>query len=232
MNLENLISKYKILKHQDPKSTVKIKDLDLGVLDSIRTSILKSYNLSDPIYSTKEPVFYDTRRVVADSKYNPLDNQLFTNLEFDQKLSEICSPIVDQIQQVLPGHVPVITQLATILPQQKLLWHVDVFLYHQFSNKLHIPIVTNTNAFFDVFDNDKVSRKNMTEGSIWNINNLALHRSINNGENFRTHLIIDMMKQETVDDLLSLGINFFHTRLPKMTEIEQSSLDDLKKKYQ
>jgi len=231
MNLDHLINKYKITKYKDPLTAVKIKDLDPAVIDNVKTAILNSYDVTDPKYSTKEWVFQDTRRIVANSKYNPLENQLFTDLDFDNLLSNICSPIIEQIQHILPDYIPVITQLATILPSQKLQWHIDVFLYQQFSNKLHIPIITNPGAFFDVFLEGQVTRVNMTSGSVWNINNLALHRSINTGEHYRTHLIIDFMREDTINELLNLDINFFHTKIPQMSDVEKSSLELLIKKY-
>ena len=231
MNLESLINKYKIKKYKEPLTAVKIKDLDPAVFDNVKTSILNFYDVTDPKYSTKEWVFQDTRRIVSNSKYNPLETQLFTDLDFDNSLSNICSPIIEQIQYTLPEYIPVITQLATILPSQKLQWHIDVFLYQQFTNKLHIPIITNPGAFFDVFLNEQVTRVNMTSGSVWNINNLALHRSVNTGEHYRTHLIIDFMEKNTIDELSELNINFFHTRIPEMSSIEKSSLEALAKKY-
>jgi Aspartyl/Asparaginyl beta-hydroxylase len=231
MNLENLINKYKITKYQEPKCAVKIKDLDPNTFHTFKTSILDSYDLTDPKYSTKEWVFLDTRRIVAANKYHPLKNQLFTELDFDQKLSKICTPIVEHIQQQLIGYVPVVTQLATLLPQQKLQWHIDVFLYQQFTNKIHIPIVSNPNSFFDVFWDNNVSRVNMPETSVWNINNLALHRSINLGTQFRTHLIIDFIKQDTIEELTELGVNVFHTKIPEVSAVEEMQKIMLRKKY-
>ena len=232
MNLEKLINKYKIEKIMNPLSTIKVEDLDLDMFNSVKSSILNSYNLTDPIYSTKEWVFFDTRRIVAKSEFNPLANQIFSNLDFDNSLSSISLPIVKKIQtDILPGYIPAIIQLATLLPQQKLEWHVDVFLYQQFSNKLHIPITTNKDSFVDLFNGNNVIRNHMTEGSVWNINNLELHRSINLGTTYRTHLIIDFMKEETVTELLNLGIDFFHTKIPRLSDFEQNSKDLLIKKY-
>jgi hypothetical protein len=160
-----------------------------------------------------------------------LKNQLFTELDFDQNLSDICSPIVEEIQKLLIGYVPVVTQLATLLPQQKLQWHIDVFLYQQFTNKIHIPIISNEDSFFDVFYENKINRVNMLESSAWNINNLALHRSINLGLKFRTHLIIDFMKQDTIEELLESDINAFHTKIPELSIVEETQKKLLMQQY-
>jgi hypothetical protein len=232
MNLENLISTYKNNKIGNPDSAVPIKDLPLDVLSSVVNLIAANYDLEDEKYATKEKVFYDTRRIVARSNYNKNSNQIYSNLDFDDKLTEIVQPIVKEINVVLPSVVPILTQVATLLPGQSLQWHTDVFLYQQFTNKLHIPLISNSDSFFDVFVNDSfVKRINMTPGLIYNIDNLALHRSINKGSSIRTHLIIDVMELSTLDALLNTGINFFHTKLPAMSEIEKVSLEKLSLKY-
>lgn len=232
MNLENLISTYKNNKIGNPDSAVIIKDLTPRVLSSVVNLITANYNPEDKKYATKERVFYDTRRIVARSNYNTNSNQIYSSLDFDDKLAEIVQPIVNEINVVLPSVVPVLMQLATLLPSQSLQWHTDVFLYQQFTNKLHIPLISNSESFFEVFVKDTfVKRVNMIPGLIYNIDNLALHRSINNGGSMRTHLIIDVMELSTLETLLNTGINFFHTKLPAMSEIEKVSLEKLTLKY-
>jgi hypothetical protein len=231
MNLENLAKTYKIKKVGYPKDAISIADISLNLLDNVQASILNTYNLTDAIYSTKEHVFFDTRRIVASSKYNPKLAQIFSNLDFDYTLNNIVEPVVKRIQEIIPGSVPVLTQLATILPQQNLKWHIDVFLYQQFTNKLHIPIITNSDAFFEVIVDDTVNCINMTRGAIWNINNLALHRSVNRGNTYRTHLIIDVMDENILGYMLETGIDFFHTKLESMSIAEQEIIKKLKAKF-
>lgn len=228
MSLEHLVDKYKNKKIGNPRDAIKIADLDATLLDSVRDSITTTYDLTDPAYATKEHVFFDTRRIVADSKYNPKKNQIFSNLDFDHALNRISTPVVEQIQTLIPGYVPVLTQLATILPRQSLKWHIDVFMYQQFTNKLHIPIITNPNALFEVLVDGKVNRINMTAGGIWNIDNLVIHRSINYGDTFRTHLIIDVMDEITLNELSATGIDFFHTKLISMSNNESVALSELR----
>ena len=232
MNLEDLVIKYKNSKTGNPIGAVSIKEILPTVLSSVVESITANYNLEDEKYATKEQVFYDTRRIVARSNYNKKSDQIYSNLDFDDALTEIVNPILTEINQVLPTSVPVLMQLATILPSQSLSWHIDVFLYQQFTNKLHIPLISNPKSFFDVFVKDEyVKRTNMIPGLIYNIDNLSLHRSINNGNSIRTHLIIDMMEKSTLESLLDTGINFFHTKIPRMSEVEKVSLEKLSLKY-
>jgi hypothetical protein len=131
----------------------------------------------------------------------------------------MCQPIINQVKQYLPNAEPTLVQLATVLPNQKLTWHVDTYLYQQFSNKIHIPLYTNADATYEVFlENKHYEKINMTEGSIWNIDNLVLHRSVNNGDSFRTHLIIDFIDNTVLAELEKLEVNYFHHNLPHMSE--------------
>lgn len=232
MNLEDLVEEFKHVKVGNPISCCPVYKLPDNVLNTFTEQIKARYDLTDDKYSTKEQVFYETRRIVAKSKYNKETSQFYSSMDFDDDLTKLSIPIVEEINKFLPDYVPALCQLATILPGQQLKWHIDVFLYQQFTNKLHIPIETNTESYFDVFVNDDyVDRVNMKVGSIYNIDNLALHRSINKGSNPRTHLIIDVMKRETIEKLCDMDINFFHTRLPSMSEQEKASLELLRKKY-
>ena len=232
MNIDQLILDHKCKKLGNPTSIVKIADIPTTVFNNVKDIIYNKYNLEDEMYATKEFVFYETRRIVGKTPYMMTTEQKYSTLDFDHNLLEICDPIIKEVQKYLPNSEPSLLQLATILPGQKLKWHIDTYLYQQFSNKIHIPLQTNEETTYEIFLEDKTYRKtHMSEGSIWNINNLELHRSINLGTTYRTHLIIDFMKEETVTELLNLGIDFFHTKISRLSDFEQNSKDLLIKKY-
>ena len=128
----------------------------------------------------------------------------------------------------VPNSEPSLIQIATILPGQKLSWHCDTFLYQQFSNKIHIPLFTNDHAFYDVFVRGNLERINMTTGRVWNINNLDLHRSVNNGDTIRSHLIIDFIDVDVLKALDETGINYFHHNLPEMGDKSRMQLASLR----
>ena len=68
-----------------------------------------------------------------------------------------------------------------------------------------------------IYLEDTTYRKDhMTAGSIWNINNLVLHRSVNLGTTARTHIIMDFIDCSVLNTLNSIGINYFHHNLPHM----------------
>lgn len=232
MNTDQIIKKYKNIKIGNPNSACVIDTIDDKILTKVAKKVISTYDLEDEIYATKESVFYDTRRIVARNEYNKVSNQLFTNVDFDDNLLEIIKPITSHICKSIPEQQPVLIQLATLLPEQSLKWHIDVFLYQQFTNKLHIPLFTNAQSFFDVFqETGIINRTNMKTGNIYNINNLKLHRSINKGNSYRTHLIIDFMNRDVLQDLLEIDINFFHSKIDYMSDFEKSNLELLNTLY-
>jgi len=231
MNIETLIEKYKCNKIGHPISVLEIADIDTDIFNSVRKKITDTYDLSTDVYATEEKVFYNTRRIVAKTKYIKTNKQLYTSMDFDNSLMEIIQPLIDAVKVILPNSNPSLIQIATILPEQKLRWHVDTFLYQQFSNKIHIPLFSNLQSFYDVLINGRVKRTNMTEGKIWNINNLDLHRSINLGNTIRSHLIMDFIDNDTLSVLDESGINYFHHRLDFMSEKESRQMDELKSNY-
>lgn len=219
MNIDQLILDHKCKKLGNPVATVNVADIPTAIFKSVKSSIYNKYNLEDEMYATKEFVFYETRRIVGKTPHMMTKEQKYSSLDFDYDLLEICDPIIKEVQKYLPNSEPSVLQLATILPGQKLKWHIDTYLYQQFSNKIHIPLQTNDQATYEIFLEDKTYRKdNMSVGSIWNINNLVLHRSVNLGATARTHIIIDFIDKDILDTLNSTGINYFHYNLPYMTE--------------
>lgn len=219
MNIDQIISNHKCKKLGSPISAVKIADIPNDLFLNFRNTISEKYDLEDEIYATKEFVFFDTRRIVAKTPSIKTSDQKYTNLDFDYELFDLCQPILEEIKKYLPNSEPTLVQLATVLPGQKLKWHVDTYLYQQFSNKIHIPLYTNPGATYEIFlENAHYEKINMTESAIWNINNLVLHRSVNLGDTFRTHLIIDFIDKDVLNELEKLGINYFHHNLPHLNE--------------
>lgn len=227
MNIENLIDSHKCSKFGFPESACIIGDINVNTLNEVKDNILGTYDLASEDYATEELVFYKTRRIVAKTSHIRTEKQLYTSIDFDNKLIGLVQPIIKEVQRVLGDVDPSLVQIATILPGQKLAWHVDTFLYQQFSNKIHIPLVSNDCAFYDVLVKGKIKRTNMSVGHIWNINNLDLHRSINLGDTFRSHLIIDFVNRSTLEILNSTGINYFHHRLEHMSEREALQIEEL-----
>jgi hypothetical protein len=217
MNIDQIILDHKCKKMGNPITTIKVADIPTDIFDNVKNTIYSKYNLEDEIYATKEFVFYETRRIVGKTPHMMTTEQKYSTLDFDYELLAMCDPIIKEVQKYLPNSEPALLQLATILPGQKLKWHIDTYLYQQFSNKIHIPLQTNEQTTYEIFLEDTTYRKDhMTAGSIWNINNLVLHRSVNLGTTARTHIIMDFIDCSVLNTLNSIGINYFHHNLPHM----------------
>lgn len=228
MNIDQLILDHKCKKLGNPTSVVNIADIPTSVFNNVKDTIYGKYNLEDEMYATKEFVFYETRRIVGKTPHMMTKEQKYSTLDFDYDLLEICDPIIKEVQKYLPNSEPSLLQLATILPGQKLKWHIDTYLYQQFSNKIHIPLQTNEQATYEIFLEDKTYRKDhMSVGSIWNINNLVLHRSVNLGTNARTHIIIDFIDRDVLNILNTTGMNYFHYNLPFMKQYSDEVINIL-----
>ena len=228
MNIDQLILDHKCKKLKNPISSVKISDIPTDVFNDVKNTIFEKYNLEDEMYATKEFVFYETRRIVGKTPHMMTKEQKYTTLDFDYDLLEICDPIIKEVQKYLPNSEPSLLQLATILPGQKLKWHIDTYLYQQFSNKIHIPLQTNEQSTYEVFLEDKTYKKDhMTQGGIWNINNLELHRSVNLGTTSRTHIIMDFIDRDILNILNNTGMNYFHHNLPHMMSYSEKVMEIL-----
>ena len=229
MNIDQLILDHKCKKTGNPIATVKVADIPTDIFDHVKNTIYSKYNLEDEMYATKEYVFYETRRIVGKTPHIMTTEQQYSTLDFDYDLLEICNPIIKEVQKYLPNSEPSLLQLATILPGQKLKWHMDTYLYQQFSDKIHIPLQTTEQATYEVFLEDKTYKKeHMIQGSIWNINNLELHRSVNLGTTSRTHIIMDFIDRDVLNILNNTGINYFHYNLPHMMAYSEKVMEILK----
>ena len=71
--------------------------------------------------------------------------------------------------------------------------------------RIHVPIKTNPNVEFTSWSTKGTKDiVNMTEGSCWYLDIRKPHMAINKGDNWRTHLVIDVVANNQVRDL-------FHT---------------------
>jgi hypothetical protein len=233
MIIEDLIKKFKKPKFLNPVCAKNIGNLDLEFFINFKNDIFSKYDVENEKYVTEEFVFNKCKRIVGKTPHFKTTEQLYSKLDFDYELSNICQPIVTEVNKYITNSVPVLIQIATLSPNQTLYWHTDTFLYHQFSNKIHLPLQTNSRSIYEVFTlENEYKRMHLSEGSLWNINNLILHRSGNFGELSRVHLIIDFIDKDILSELDKTGINYFHTRLDEMSDLEKNQLHELKKYFQ
>lgn len=118
------------------------------------------------------------------------------NFEFWTNYKYFETDIID-INKILKnkfGEGEIDTAILINLPSKKEIEkHIDNGLFFKKRNRIHIPIITNENCFFEVGD----EIINMKEGEIWEINNdNKLHSVINNGNFDRIHLLIDYSQKK------------------------------------
>ena len=119
-------------------------------------------------------------------------------------------------------------EIVKMSPHSKVPFHIDYGGSLETHNRTHIPLQTNEHATYEVFLEDKTYKKeHMFQGSIWNINNLELHRSVNLGTASRTHIIMDFIDRDVLNILNDTGINYFHYNLPHMMAYSEKVMEIL-----
>jgi hypothetical protein len=75
--------------------------------------------------------------------------------------------------------------------------HIDSGEFLNLGRRVHIPLITNKNVIFTVFN----SKVNMEVGNWYEINNSLPHSVSNESDLDRTHLIIDLMPSKFLETL-------------------------------
>jgi aspartyl/asparaginyl beta-hydroxylase (cupin superfamily) len=105
----------------------------------------------------------------------------------------LVEPIIKDLEQLYNGKVgkAILTKLKA---GKKINGHTDRGNYLDISRRNHIPITTNNKVFFAIGK----GLLNMHEGECWEINNMQYHEVINDSEEDRIHLIIDIIPNEYI----------------------------------
>ena len=93
--------------------------------------------------------------------------------------------------------------------------HRDNHKYFTQALRFHVPIRTNDKVFF--FNNGNIFQ--MKEGEVWSIDNLGRHAVVNNGEEERLHMVIDIYIDNEVVKLLDNANSSLGTPAKNLPEI-------------
>lgn len=115
------------------------------------------------------------------------DINSFASIEAQKEFSYI----VDELEKKYNGKV-IRAEVIKMMPMVNIRKHVDGGEFLKYARRCHIPINTNDNVYFTVFNNCI----NMKEGTIYEINNSLPHAVENNSDQERDHLILDIMPVE------------------------------------
>jgi hypothetical protein len=118
---------------------------------------------------------------------------VFDNNEFN-KPTQIYTPYIEkiltEIQENISGIKLSRIRIAVLLPHKEIdaYWHKDSDRSAKF--RLHIPIITNENCFFE-YENER--RHLPADGSIYLIDVSKMHRVLNLSNEIRYHLFADTL---------------------------------------
>lgn len=120
--------------------------------------------------------------------------------ERDQELMKATLPLIDRMRdEFFPTCRPVKGEISYLGSNVAQGAHIDPRNFHKIAHRAHLCITTCPGAYLTVLD----ERQHIAVGEVWTFNNLDPHRSLNEGEGERVHMIIDFMEeavwQEFVD---------------------------------
>jgi len=95
-------------------------------------------------------------------------------------------------------------EINYIFPSTVLLFHVDSAWFHEFSSRIHIPILTNDQTFWAT----STELIHLPVGYVYEVNNRELHSYWNKGGTGRLHIVIDVMDQDIYNGAVSRKIDF------------------------
>lgn len=124
-----------------------------------------------------------------DPNYDPvMDERKYT------RRKDICTGYWNDILDTFKAPVTR-TRFAYMAPRHSIKPHID---YNTtYSVRVHIPIITNENAFMCVKTKDGIQRMHMpADGSVYFLNTGLTHWAENNGTEGRIHLVISLNGQE------------------------------------
>jgi len=128
----------------------------------------------------------------------PIRNDEQRNYSLDQqKLIEAVMPVVSDVLAFMPTFTPIRGEVVNLLPGKELTPHIDIYWFHKYSRRIHIPLYTN-NLCAQIFEDRE---QHLTVGFAYEINNRIMHSARNSGEQPRIHIILDLLPQERLQEI-------------------------------
>jgi hypothetical protein len=129
--------------------------------------------------------------------YNKTDLNRYIDLdrdydEQDEAIEAASHEIINYcINKFFKGYKLIKGEISTLVPGAAQEYHIDPRIFHRFSKRVCIPIITNDQCNFHTYNMTTY----MEKYGVYEINNIINHRSSNYGEENRTYIVIDIMKQ-------------------------------------
>lgn len=177
----------------NPNKTSSVRPLGDVAIATLRNAVLKipqeQWIYENDQKPNKFGVFESTQHIVFRFIDNFNSHLNYHDLPLWKDWKSIIEPVMKEAVEVYgykKGKHPRI-MLAKLLPTGKIGRHVDGAPAAQFPHKIHVPLITNAKATFEV--NGK--SYHLAEGKAYEVNNNAKHSAINNGDSARIHLIFE-----------------------------------------
>lgn len=151
------------------------------------------------LYTDRQNAIYEERRNphLYTNTYIIQDHSLFwkfgSNIESVTKdfvLMNLVSEIVKSLEENVVGKAARVL-LIKLEAGKDVTEHTDGGDYLSTVRRYHIPLITNENVFYTV-NSETI---NMKKGECWEINNFKPHSVLNNSEEDRVHLLIDVLPE-------------------------------------
>lgn len=172
-----------------------VKNIGSNILDVNNLSILiDNLDYNQLVLQRNGPL--SNSLVIHNKQYfsviQKINNNDYTGIAL--AIHNLSYTLVEQIKDHYFKNYTILKSEVSICPPNTLQgFHIDPRVFHRISKRIHIPINTNSNSFLEIDDN----RYFLDSKSIWEFNNLKMHRSGNLGTTYRTHIIVDFINNDT-----------------------------------
>jgi len=169
---------------------------------------IKNFNKEWLMYTERQNAVYAERRnphlytntyIVQDHPLDWLFGSNISSTTKDHNFFSIVSDIIKSLENEVVGKSARIL-LTKLSAGKDVATHVDGGDYLSTVRRYHIPLITNDQVFYTV--NDETI--NMKKGECWEINNLKPHSVLNNSDQDRVHLLIDILPEYSFKNLNNL----------------------------
>lgn len=189
-----------IMSKEDNWKIIKISDVEIN---SISSEVLQFYNewLIDTSrqekFTTHENTFmYEL--IAFDYAWRPGQIKKSTCIN---KLNDLSQNELQKIYNLLENYVDgkvVHSEIISMKPNSRIRIHKDRGDMLYIARRFHVPIKTNLKTFF-IVDDEKFF---LESGYVYELNNVKYHGVKNESDEYRIHLIIDVIPTEHLDKVV------------------------------
>lgn len=189
MSMSNLLkkdTKFTIVEIGNLKTEAIKKEIDAFDLEWSENTSRQDNNIVH-INTKMYPLRFFSYDWVVGQEIDPQEVNYFKTENAVVELDEIYK----FLESYYSGKV-VRAEIVKMMPNTKIVRHVDGGEMLTVTRRCHIPITTSEEVYFSVFGNSV----NMKVGTVYEINNLLPHEVENNSDVERDHLILDILPFE------------------------------------